>query len=111
MSADNYYVVLPHPDGGFTPVMGFASDEQGPTVRADAVAFETPLEALNAVVDEYAEYGHSISPLCYTEPEPDPAEVTADGELQVLPPPVVPVPAYLDDEPDPEDDLSGFLNG
>lgn len=27
MSADNYYVVKPHPEGGFTYVMGFASDD------------------------------------------------------------------------------------
>jgi hypothetical protein len=70
MSADNYWIVVPHPDGGFSPVMGFASSdeyldaEDVPVPRVGAPVFATAQEALASVWDDYAEYGHSISPLC-----------------------------------------------
>lgn len=70
MSSDNYWVVVPNPDGGFSPVMGFASSdeyldpEDVPVPRVGAPVFGTPEDALMSVIDDWAEYGHSISPLC-----------------------------------------------
>lgn len=65
MSADNYYLVRKHPLGGFTYVMGFASDtdEDGEDLIPEASPihpqFDTKEEAMNACIHEYAEYGHS----------------------------------------------------
>lgn len=65
MSADNYYMVRKHPLGGFTYVMGFASDidDDGNDVIPDATEsnpqFKTKKEAMNACMHQYAEYGHS----------------------------------------------------
>lgn len=67
MSADNYFVVRPHPGGGFTPIMGFASDDRDRAPQMTDPSFATPEEALSAVLNEYAEYGHSISPECYPD--------------------------------------------
>ena len=70
MSSDNYWVVVPNPDGGFSPVMGFASGdeyldaEDVPVPRVGAPVFETPMDALNSVISDYAEYGHSIYESC-----------------------------------------------
>lgn len=65
MSADNFWLVRRNWPSGFSPVMGFASDETKPDVRADAPVFATPEEALASVLGDYAEYGHSIDPECY----------------------------------------------
>ncbi len=53
------------PRGGFSPVMGFASDDRVPEVGLDAPVFVTPEEALLSVLDDWAEYGHSVDPDCY----------------------------------------------
>ena len=80
MSADNYYLIVPNPAGGFSPVMRFASDDDDlsedededtvtPTPMLDegAPVFATPEEALASVLGEYAEYGHAISGACYSD--------------------------------------------
>lgn len=65
MSADNYYLVRKHPLGGFTYVMGFASDvdeddvEILPEAEESDPQFETKEEAMRASSHHYAEYGHS----------------------------------------------------
>ena len=66
MSADNYYLVRRHPDGGFVALMGFASDDEEPTVEPgrNYLVYGTADEALCSVLDEYAEYGHSIHSEC-----------------------------------------------
>ena len=66
MSADNFYIVRRH-EGGFTPVMGFASVEETPTPRKGAKVYPTPEDALDAVAGEYTEYGASIHPECYVD--------------------------------------------
>lgn len=58
MSADNYYVVRLHPEGGYTYVMGFDSDpEPNLEVRVGDPQYLTLEEAMDAVSKEYAEYG------------------------------------------------------
>jgi hypothetical protein len=72
MSADNYYLVRVHPETRrFVPLMGFASDFGRPYVRADRdePSFDTPELALASVLNDYAEYGHSIDPECYQLPD------------------------------------------
>lgn len=64
MSADNYYLVRKHPLGGFTYVMGFASDtdDDGEEIIPEATIsdprFDTKEAAMSACIHEYAEYGH-----------------------------------------------------
>lgn len=68
MSADNYYMVRKHPLGGFTFVMGFASDvdednvEIIPEARGSDPIFDTRDLAMEAALREYAEYGASFHP-------------------------------------------------
>lgn len=66
MSADNFYLIRRAPGGKFTPLMGFASDEDQPEVGAmrEYQLFDTAEAAFDSVADEYAEYGHSIHPEC-----------------------------------------------
>lgn len=65
MSADNYYLIRRHPLGGFTPVMGFASDEDHtPSANAHHPQFPTAMDAVNAACREYSEYGVSVHPEC-----------------------------------------------
>jgi len=66
MSADNYYVVRRHPSGGFTYVMGFASDEEDEDipVRHHDPMYPTMNKALDAAMADYSEYGVSIHPEC-----------------------------------------------
>jgi len=66
MSADNYYVILPHPNGGFAAVMGFASDYDDEPLEADSGmhSFPTLSEAYDFASSEYTEYGVSIHPDC-----------------------------------------------
>ena len=64
MSADNYYLVRKHPLGGFTYVMGFASDTDDngfeiiPEATVSDPRFDTKEAAMSACMHEYAEYGH-----------------------------------------------------
>jgi hypothetical protein len=77
VSADNYWLVRRNPAGGFSPVMGFDSDDGKPEVWASTPVFDTPEAALASVQGEYAEYGHSIDPECYEAPATDrPSVVT-----------------------------------
>ena len=70
MSADNFYIVRRHPDGGYAAVMGFASDldEHGneviPEVSQRHPRFPTMFDALEWANNEYAEYGVSVHPEC-----------------------------------------------
>lgn len=63
MSADNYWYITTHPKGGFTYVMGFASDEFGPEAPEHAPYWPTAKHALSAAVsdDTYVEYGIQMS--------------------------------------------------
>lgn len=65
MSADNFWHVVRHPDGGFTYCMGFASADELPTLYDDREypQFDTVAEALCAAhEDSWTEYGTSIDP-------------------------------------------------
>ena len=68
MSADNYFMVRKHPKGGFTYVMGFASDvdedniEIIPEARESDPIFVTRDLAMEAALREEAEYGASFHP-------------------------------------------------
>lgn len=59
MSADNYYEIKRHPNGGYTPVMGFASDDTPLVVDPKRhQSFSTPYEAYDeAAKDWIIEYG------------------------------------------------------
>lgn len=96
MSSDNYYVIVPNPAGGFSPVMRFASEDEDlaededapvpvPLPRRGAPVFATPMEALHSVLDEYAEYGHSIHPACTDTAEVAFEDSHADGVPVVEP--------------------------
>lgn len=66
MSADNFWWVTVHPKGGFTYVMGFASDDEPPIVdeSRDLPRFDLLDEAwIAATRDGWTEYGVSIDPL------------------------------------------------
>lgn len=71
MSADNFWLVRRAPAGRFVPLMGFASDDFEPMMlpSREYETFATPDAALQSVLNDYAEYGHSIHPECFAEPE------------------------------------------
>lgn len=63
MSADNYWFIAPHPNGGFTYRMGFASDPLPPVITEDLPRFPTVLTAhAAAAADDWTEYGFSYHP-------------------------------------------------
>ena len=63
MSADNYYVIHKHPEGGYAAVMGFMSDDEEPKPTASHFHFATIADALaHANSDAYVEYGTRFSP-------------------------------------------------
>lgn len=68
MSADNYYEVRKHPNGGFTYVMGFDSDTdtRGPrAARESDPQFDTVWAAwLAADNNGWTEYGISFNAEC-----------------------------------------------
>jgi hypothetical protein len=70
MSADNFYLIRKDKFGFFVPVMGFASNEETPTIRLNHPRYETIEEAIASVENEYAEYGLSVHPECYQDGEP-----------------------------------------
>jgi hypothetical protein len=65
VSADNYWLVRRHPGGGFTPVMGFSSDDDEPGVIRRDPSFPTADEAMAAVWNDWTTYGHHRHPECY----------------------------------------------
>lgn len=65
MSSDNYWIIRRTANGKFAALMGFASDEVTPKPQADSDEYGTPEQALKAVINDYAEYGHSIHEECY----------------------------------------------
>lgn len=93
MSADNYYVMRKHPNGGYSLLMGFMSDEQESAytqpVPEEVESWPTMTEALAAYTagqewqDEnagfypryYNEYGLNIGADCVEEPVPEPVEL------------------------------------
>lgn len=66
MSADNFYLIRRHPVNGFSAVMGFAScdAEDSLTISDSSVSFPTVDEAIESVIDSYAEYGVQVHPEC-----------------------------------------------
>lgn len=63
MIADNYHVVRKHPDGGYTYVQGFASDDDPDLSVSDRdPRFDMFDDALNAAVADYSEYGTTVHP-------------------------------------------------
>lgn len=65
MSADNYYIIRKHPEGGYTPVQGFASDDELPSVIPERHrSFPSIDEAIEFVIDDYTEYGIRVHPEC-----------------------------------------------
>lgn len=66
MSADNFYLIRKHPVKGFSAVMGFASSDtdEGLTVPKTAPSFATIDQAIESVIDSYAEYGVQVHPEC-----------------------------------------------
>lgn len=64
VSADNYYVIRKHPDGGYAAVMGFESDPQMPRARKGDKAYPTVDEALTYACSQYSEYGVEVHPEC-----------------------------------------------
>jgi hypothetical protein len=66
MSADNFYLIRKHPVKGFSAVMGFAScdTEDSLVVDASCESFPTMDQAIESVVDSYAEYGVQVHPEC-----------------------------------------------
>ena len=82
MSADNYYVVRLHPQGGYTYVMGFASDDDDASLEVTerSPRFASLDEAVTAVAREYAEYGWSIHPEVAASAQlGDAADATVEG--------------------------------
>ena len=81
MSADNYYLLRKHPKGGFALVMGFASDDETPSVGEEQESFPTMEAALKEFSDGqkwedsgeggwppyYCEYGLTPHPECFEE--------------------------------------------
>lgn len=61
MSSDNYYVVGPHPDGGYGVAMGFMSEwetaEEDPKITSTSLRFDTVDAAWDYATGEYSEYG------------------------------------------------------
>jgi len=66
MSADNFYLITPHPTSGFAVLMGFASneDEVLPASKKDK-SYPTLNEAINYAMDEYSEYGVQVAQVAY----------------------------------------------
>lgn len=75
MSADNFYVVRKHPNGGFTYVCNFVSneDENGDAIYTLAQnsdpQFDTREEAMNEAFKLYSEYGYQYHWEVYTDEE------------------------------------------
>jgi hypothetical protein len=113
MSADNYYVVMKHPTGGFAAVMGFASAAEPPDPPAvDARSWPTIDEVLTSGEFDDAEYGISIDYKCV------PTYVERPEWLTAYEPPERTKTAAVDEylttqvfvlEPAPSDDLAADI--
>lgn len=76
MSADNYYIVRKHPEGGYTYVMAFESDDNPDIdVKPNSPRYDSLSAALNAALMEYSEYGIAVHPECE---ESSNADITPD---------------------------------
>lgn len=66
MSADNFYLIRKHPIKGFSAIMGFAScdTEDALSIPETAPSFSTVDQAIESVIDSYAEYGVQVHPEC-----------------------------------------------
>lgn len=86
MSADNYHVIRLHPDGGYTYVMGFASDDGPyPAATTNHTPYTTLECAITAACLEYTEYGVTIHPECTGDTLPVnmlASAITAAQEIQ-----------------------------
>lgn len=60
MSADDYALIKRHPEGGFTVLRGFASDDEEPALRPNAPRFADILDALQAGINMGTEYGVQV---------------------------------------------------
>ena len=68
MSADNFYVIVRHPNGGFTPIMGFASDEEFCAKAEEWMhSFDNLEDAYSYATEDWTEYGVRVDPECYVE--------------------------------------------
>lgn len=65
MSADNKVLITTHPQGGYTLIEYFLSDDWEPTPRPNSPQYQTLVEALEAytrIYEDYPpEYGMGIS--------------------------------------------------
>ena len=62
MSADNYYLITRHPGGGYTALMGFASDNYPLIATMKDPQFPTQKAAWEFANEDYSEYGIRIDP-------------------------------------------------
>ena len=70
MSADNYYVIRKDRQGYFVPIMGFASSNGAPLVRATDPRFKDFHAAIEYAALEYTEYGINVDNECYSDAVP-----------------------------------------
>lgn len=70
MSADNYYVIRKDRQGYFVPLMGFASNNGAPLVRATDPRFKEFHDAIEYASREYTEYGITVDNECYSDETP-----------------------------------------
>jgi hypothetical protein len=70
MSADNYYVIRKDRQGFFVPIMGFASSNGAPLVRATDPRFKDFHAAIEYAALEYTEYGINVDNECYSDEVP-----------------------------------------
>lgn len=70
MSADNYYMIRKDRQGFFVAVMGFASVEGSPPIRANSPRFKELHSAMEFASNDYTEYGIRIHDECYSEEPP-----------------------------------------
>jgi hypothetical protein len=70
MSADNYYIIRKDRQGFFVPVMGFASNDAAPNVRANSPRFHEFLSAIEFASQDYTEYGITVHDECYKDELP-----------------------------------------
>lgn len=68
MSADNYYLIRNHPDGGYAAIMEFASSDEIGEVKLKDPSYPTVDQAILSVINEYAEYGIEVHPECERVP-------------------------------------------